>query len=118
MNHLNSVLLEGDIADTPTELKTIDGEAACTFMVNSKHYRKDGDAIKEEVTRVPIRATGRLANNCFIAFGLDDNGGVRVVGHLASDDELGLIVVAEHVEFKPRVKTDSAGKEVAGGGYS
>lgn len=105
MNHLNSVLLEGDIADAPREAKTANGKTTCTFQIDSKREHKD-DATREEVSRITVQTTGRLAESCIATLG--KAGGVRVVGHIKQDKEAGLIVVAEHVEFKPKNNASAA----------
>ena len=106
MNSLNSVLIEGDVVHGPVE--TADNR--CVFEILSA--RDEADAInggtvhKEFRFEVEARAF-RLARSCLET--LKTGRGVRVVGRLESETYTALdgmehtevVIVAEHVEFKP-----------------
>jgi hypothetical protein len=87
MNSLNSVLIEGDVAELA------EGGGVVLFIISV-----DTSAGAVFVT---IRASGRLGQAC--AENLKIGRGVRVVGRLEAG-EAGLRVYAEHVEFKPPQK--------------
>ena len=98
MNYLNSILLEGELADVPVFTTTANGLDRCTFLIAS------GD----QAPAVPVVAYSRLALRCNEL--LDKGSSVRVVGRIAQDLEASdstssfkLHLVAEHVEIKPLV---------------
>lgn len=95
MNYLNSILLEGEIADAPTITTTANGLDRCSFFIAS------GD----QAPAVPVVAYGRLALRCNEL--LDRGSSIRIVGRIAQDLEASetdstfrLHLVAEHVEIK------------------
>jgi primosomal replication protein N len=96
MKFLNSILLEGDLINTPVASTSPDGIPRCTFFLAS------GDA----APAVPVIAYGRLAMRCSEL--LDKGSSVRTVGRISQDLEASeasgsfiLHIVAEHVEIKP-----------------
>jgi single-stranded DNA-binding protein len=116
MNDINSVLVEGVVQAAPYCAMT------CRFVVSSSRVPAMSEGFTDDtpqVTKVTVIARGRLAVN--LCETLHAGQRVRVVGRLAEerwsdiepseDDELGaqttrggLIVVAEHVEFKVKLK--------------
>lgn len=95
MPYLNSILLEGELADAPTFTTTANGLDRCSFLISS------GD----QAPAVPVVAYGRLALRCNEL--LDKGSAIRIVGRLAQDREASdstssfkLHLVAEHVEIK------------------
>jgi hypothetical protein len=84
MNSLNSVLIEGAVAELAIE--------GGTFLAIISVNTAAGAVL------VTFRAAGRLGQAC--AEALKIGRGVRVVGRLEAG-EAGLRVYAEHVEFKP-----------------
>ncbi len=112
MNNLNSILLEGNLARDPELKYTEKGTAVCHFAVASNRYFKQDDEKQEEVSYFDITAWSRLAEVCNEY--LSKGRGVRVVGRLKQDrweDSEGktrskVQIIAEHVEFKPRLKKD------------
>jgi hypothetical protein len=84
MNSLNSVLIEGDVAELAIE--------GGTFLAIISVNTAAGAVL------VTFRAVGLVGQAC--AEALKIGRGVRVVGRLEAG-EAGLRVYAEHVEFKP-----------------
>ncbi len=112
MNNLNSILLEGNLVRDPELKYTEKGTAVCHFAVASNRYFKQDDEKQEEVSYFDITVWSRLAEVCNEY--LSKGRGVRVVGRLKQDrweDSEGktrskVQIIAEHVEFKPRLKKD------------
>ena len=103
MNSLNSLILEGRIANDfefiPNGLK---------FAIASSRFEKGADGeLKENISTFDVEIFGQMAT----AFGtkLVSGRGIRVVGRLSQKkwkDEEGkensrVFVVAEHIELKP-----------------
>ena len=115
MNNLNSILLEGNLVADP-ELRYIPkGTPVCSFSVACNRYFKQEEELQQEVSYFDITTWNRLAEVCNEY--LTKGRGVRVVGRLKQDrweDQEGktrskVHIVAEHVEFKPKFKTEDAG---------
>jgi single-strand DNA-binding protein len=108
MNSLNSVLVEGNLADDP-ELKTLEsGAKAAIFKVESmRFFNQDGER-KSEASFFEVEVWNKTAE--LVAKTLKKGKGVRVVGRLKQDrwaDKDGVNhskvkIVGESVEFKPR----------------
>lgn len=95
MQHLNSVLLEGELSEAPTFTTTANGIDRCSFLIAS------GD----QAPAVSVVSYGRLALRCHEL--LDKGSSIRIVGRIAQDLEASdaiasfkLHLVAEHVEIK------------------
>ncbi|HKM07538.1 MAG TPA: single-stranded DNA-binding protein [Sphaerochaeta sp.] len=109
MNNLNSVLLEGNLVRDPEKvLVGSNGNVMGKFSIAVNRYFKKANAEPvEEVMYIGVQVWGGLAEGCLNY--LKKGRGVRVVGRLRQerweDKEGGnrekIIVVAEHVEFKP-----------------
>jgi hypothetical protein len=84
MNSLNSVLIEGTVAES--------AEGAGEYLAILAVATASGDI------QVTFRAVGRLAQICAEALKL--GRGVRVVGRLAVK-EAQVYIVAEHIEIMP-----------------
>ena len=116
MNNLNSVLLEGNLTRDPESTVTKGWTTLCTFTIGvNRRYKKEGEQ-KEEVSFFEIETWGRLAENCFEY--LSKGRGVRIVGRLKQarweNDEKSfskVVIVAEHVEFKPVPSTQKNNTE-------
>jgi single-strand DNA-binding protein len=98
MNSLNSVLIEGDTVTPPRTSANAKGAAFCTFEIKSNRIFRDGDGIEEEVSEFMVQAWGKLADSCVL--NITTGRGVRIVGRLKRDKDYGVIIVAEHVEWK------------------
>ncbi|HKL57526.1 MAG TPA: single-stranded DNA-binding protein, partial [Sphaerochaeta sp.] len=119
MNNLNSVLLEGNLVRDPEEV--VIGEAAtqmAKFSIAVNRFFKNAQSEPvEEVMFISIQAWGALAKSCLQY--LQKGRGVRVVGRLRqerwTDKEGGnkerIVVVAEHVEFKPDPNSTSKAEQ-------
>ncbi|MCD6120520.1 MAG: single-stranded DNA-binding protein [Spirochaetales bacterium] len=111
MNNLNSVLIEGNLVRDPELTYTPKGTPVCKFSVATNRFFKQDDEYQKEVSYFDVTTWSRLAEVC--GEYLTKGRGVRVVGRLKQDrweDPEGntrtkVQIVAEHVEFKPQVKT-------------
>jgi len=114
MNNLNSILLEGNLVADPELRYTPNGAPVCAFCVACNRYFKQEEELQQEVSYFDITTWNRLAEVCNEY--LSKGRGVRVVGRLKQDrweDPEGktrskVHIVAEHVEFKPKFKTEDA----------
>jgi len=98
MKPLNSILIEGDLADAPVLSVGSDDLSVCSFSIVSG----------TDTPSVPIVAYSRLATRCKEL--LDRGSSIRVVGRIAQDREASaasgafkLHIIAEHIEIKPSV---------------
>ncbi len=115
MNNLNSVLLEGNLVRDPEKvLVGSNGSVMGKFSIAvNRYYKKANAESVEEVMYIGVQVWGGLAEGCLNY--LKKGRGVRVVGRLRQerweDKEGGnrekIVVVAEHVEFKPESKGKS-----------
>ena len=113
---LNSILVEGNLVRDPILRATAKGTFVCTFSIaTNRYYRQEAD-LEKEVSFFDIQAWGKLAEK---AEKIGRKGrGVRVVGRLkqerwtASDgkNHSKVLIVAEHVEFRPEFKKENAEK--------
>jgi len=116
MNHLNSILVEGNLVRDPNFRSTPSGNQVCDFTVaTNRNYKIADQKYENEVSYFDIEAWARLGSAC--AQNLKKGRGVRVVGRLKQDrwtDTEGkshsrVKIVAEHVEFKPMSKAAQEG---------
>ncbi|MFA4971778.1 MAG: single-stranded DNA-binding protein [bacterium] len=111
MDNLNSILVEGDLTNDPELSYTGKGTAVCGFAVAVTRFYKQDDQLQKEVSFFEVTSFARLAEVC--GEYLKKGRGVRVVGRLKQDrwtDTEGkpkskVVIVAERVEFKPRLKS-------------
>jgi single-strand DNA-binding protein len=114
VNNLNSVLIEGELSSDPELSYTPKGVAVCKFTVASSRMDKEEEEPRKEVSRFDVTTRARLAEAC--AEYLKAGRGVRVVGRLKSTpwnagspaEHWRVVIVAEHVEFKPTKRTADA----------
>lgn len=116
MNNLNSVLLEGNLCADPVSRTTPKGSEIVNFRIGTnRYYRLSGnDDYTQETSFFLVEVWAKLGTICKEV--LRKGRGVRVVGRLKQNswiDSQGtrrsnVIIVAEHVEFKPVIKTPDA----------
>lgn len=116
MNQMNSLILEGTIAGTPSKTDLPNGNVEAAFPIEIVRTYKNADGTKhEEVCSFDVACWGKLAEHvCSDKF--VRGRGIRVVGRLAQkrwEDETGrmcakVYVVAEHIELKPYKETEHA----------
>jgi single-strand DNA-binding protein len=106
MSNLNSVLIEGDLIRNLVFQRTSEGIPVCTFTLVSNRSFRDSSGLHKEESSIEVETTGKLAEACFTQ-GQKDCG-TRVEGRLkqnrwidANGERSAIIVVAEHVEFRP-----------------
>ncbi|GHV11859.1 single-stranded DNA-binding protein 2 [Spirochaetia bacterium] len=112
MNNLNSILIEGNLVREPLFRSTPKGTPICTFSLASNRYLKKDSGYEQEVSFFEVETWAKIAESCR---SLGHKGrGVRVVGRLKQDRWPGpdgknharIMIVAEHVEFRPEFKKD------------
>ena len=117
MNHLNSVLIEGNITREPV-LKKTSGDPVCTFVIASDRFYKKGSVKEKETGFFEIHAWGKLA---VIAHSYGHKGrGIRVEGRLKHDRWNGpdgnqrskIVIVAENLELRPENKKEAESEKV------
>jgi single-strand DNA-binding protein len=120
MNNLNSILVEGNLVKDPELSYTSKGTAVCRFTVGCNRAYKQDDQLQKEVSFFDVSTWTRLAEVC--GEYLKKGRGVRVVGRLKQDrwtDTDGkphsrVLIVAEHVEFKPQLRKEGEGEKAEG----
>jgi len=112
MNHLNSVILEGNIVNVPALKDTSNGVAVCTFKLASDRFYKKNFQLEKEVCFIEIQSWGKLAET--IGKYGNKGRGVRVSGRLKQDKWEGpdgkprskIIIVADNVELRNEESRD------------
>lgn len=118
MNHLNSIILEGNVVRQAEISEPSKGFKVCKFPLAVNRFIKNSNGeATEEVSFFDIETYGKMAEICekYSSKGR----GIRVVGRLKQNrwkDSDGknfskVFVVAEHVEYKPNFKKDDDKKE-------
>jgi len=117
MTNLCSVLIEGNMVRDPQMRSTPKGTQVCTFTMATNRYFQNGGDVEREVSFFDVETWGKLAERCEQ---LGKKGrGIRVVGRLKQSrwaDTEGkshekIVVVAEHVEFRPEFKKTETKQE-------
>jgi single-stranded DNA-binding protein len=94
MNNLNSVLIEGVIAEAP---EYSESTKQCTFAIESNRYYKADGIIRKKSNVFSVIVTGKIAE----ALSKKKKGlGVRVVGRMDTTENNTVFIEAEHVEYK------------------
>ena len=106
MNHLNSIILEGNVVKKAELSEPTAGFIVCKFplAVNRKTKTPEGE-FKEDVSFFDVETYGQMAEKC--SKYCDKGKGVRVVGRLKQSrweennvKRSRVYVIAEHVEYK------------------
>jgi single-strand DNA-binding protein len=120
MNHLNSIIIEGNIVSDPALKGTSNGVAVCKFKIASDRFYKKNFQLEKEVTFVEIESWGKLAET------IGKHGykgrGVRITGRLKQDRWDGpdgnprskLMIVANEIELRKeetRNEKEESGEE-------
>jgi single-strand DNA-binding protein len=119
VNSLNSILLEGNLTRDPESKTLSTGTQVCNFTVASDRFYRQNEGTEKEVSYFDVEAWAKLGLAC--SQNLKKGRGVRVVGRLKQDrwtDPEGktrsrVMIVAEHVEFKPMKKEIQAAVDEA-----
>jgi single-strand DNA-binding protein len=119
MNNLNSILIEGTLTKDAVLKNTAKGTAVCNLSLATNRYYKNENSMEKEVSFFDVETWSKLAETC----GSKGNKGrgVRVVGRLKQDRWNGtdgkahskVVIVAEHVEFRPEFKKNKEKEEMA-----
>jgi single-strand DNA-binding protein len=107
MNHLNSVLEEGNIIRDPqSKYDEDEKKQITTFTIASNRYFSNGNGLEKEVSFFDVVTEDKLAEGV-LSIGKKGRG-VRIVGRLRQDrwekdkkQFSRIVIVAEHVEFAP-----------------
>ncbi|MCQ2577118.1 MAG: single-stranded DNA-binding protein [Treponema sp.] len=121
MNQLNSIILEGNIVRENTLREPTPGFKVYQIpLAVNRFYKGANGETSEEVSYFDVDCYGRLAEVCKEQ--CKKGRGVRVVGRIKQDrwekdgrKESKVVVVAEHIEFKPvfvASNTDSEAKVI------
>jgi single-strand DNA-binding protein len=112
MNDLNSIMVEGTIANDPMYRKTKKGNPVCNFLISSNRFYKSLDGLERETSFFDVEAWDDLADLCQK---LGHKGRrCRVKGRIRQDrwntqkgePRTKVVIVAESVEFRPEKKGD------------
>lgn len=94
MSNLNSLIIEGNLVKNPISIT-----GKCSFIIESiRGTELNGEPIIEKY-QFEIEAYSKLGATCFEV--LKKGRGVRVVGRIKQGSTGEVVIVAEHVEFKP-----------------
>ncbi len=104
MNHLNTVLIEGNLTRDPKEIGGNSANPGCRFTIANNRYRLRNGTWEKETTFFPVLVFGRIGEAC--SRNLKRGRGVRVCGRLKQDFTKNgttdtTYILAEHVEFQP-----------------
>lgn len=96
MNHLNSVVVEGNVKGSVNYTEQV---STSVFEIEVRREFKDGiGKMKTEFAVFPIKCTGNRA--LYVVKDAVDGRGVRVVGRLMNSGSQ-VMVFAEAIEWKP-----------------
>lgn len=119
MNNINCLIVEGNITRVPEFKTTAHGYPVCRLPIAVNHYYKkaNSDEYVDEVSYFDVETFGKLAEIC--AKFSQKGRGISVVGRIKQNrwkSEEGkpqsrVTIVAEKVEFKPRVNGNSVESE-------
>jgi single-strand DNA-binding protein len=122
INHLNSIIIEGNIANDPV-LKETCNKMVCNFVIASDRFFKRDFLTEKEAGFFDVEVWGKMAET------VGNHGykgrGVRVTGHLKQDRWTGkdgkikskVVIAAENVELrneKPAGKKEESVEENVG----
>lgn len=111
MTQLNSVILEGNVTRLPDIRETAKGFKVCRIPIAiNRYYRGSDGKSTQEVSYFDVETFGKMAEKS--EQNVEVGRGLRVVGRLKQNrwtnaegvKSSRVTVIAEHLEFKPRVK--------------
>lgn len=121
MNNINCLIVEGNITQNVDFKTTTHGYPVCRIPIAVNHvYKKaNTDEYVDEVSYFDIETFGKLAEIC--AKFSEKGRGVSVVGRIKQNrwksedgkNQSRVTIIAEKVEFKPRLNGSSSKKDVA-----
>lgn len=121
MNNINCLIVEGNITRVPEFKTTAHGYPICRLPIAVNHYyrKNNSDEYVDEVSYFDVETFGKLAEIC--AKFSQKGRGISVVGRIKqnrwkSEDgkaQSRITIVAEKVEFKPRVNASSEDSKTA-----
>lgn len=115
MNQLNSIILEGNVTRKAEINQTPHGFKACKIPIAVNRFYKSIDGKRvQEVSFFDVEAFGKLAD--FSEKNVEIGRGIRIVGRLKQGrwknaegkTRSRVSVIAEHIEFRPRIKRETA----------
>jgi single-strand DNA-binding protein len=110
MNHLNSVLIEGNACRDAEIKTTASGALIGKMSIAVNRYYKSGDGFEKEVSFFDVDTFGKIAELC--AEKCRKGVALRIVGRLKQSRWIGkdgtnrsqVIIIAEHVEFRQKTQ--------------
>ncbi len=117
MNQLNSIIIEGNLCNTPEIKETANKSKLATFsMAVNRYYKKSDGTFEQEVSYFDVEAWGKLVES--VGKNAAKGCGCRVVGRLKQarwKDENGksfskVSIVAEHIDFMKNSTTSEEPK--------
>lgn len=121
MNNINCLIVEGNITQNPEFKTTVHGNPICKLPIAVNHYYKkaNSDEYVDEVSYFDVETFGKLAEIC--AKFSQKGRGVSVVGRIKQNrwktedgkNASRVTIIAEKVEFKPRLSGNSEKGESA-----
>jgi single-strand DNA-binding protein len=114
MNQQNLVILEGNACRDAEIKKTANGALIGKMSLAVNRYYKSGENFEKEVSFFDVDCFGEVARLC--GEKVKKGSEIRVTGRLKQNrweqegqKRTAVIVVAEHVEFSSKAKTDASG---------
>ena len=120
MNNLNSILIEGNLVRDPEYRTTPKGTSVSKISIACNRFFRQDNNLEKEVGFFDVESWGKNAER------VNQHGhkgrGVRVVGRLKQDRWQSadgkamsrVIIVAEHVEFRPDFQQNQSPAEESG----
>ncbi|WP_288983135.1 single-stranded DNA-binding protein [uncultured Treponema sp.] len=111
MNCMNNLIIEGNITEKPKLETLCNGTKLCSVNIAvSRTCKNSAGDFEEEVSYFDIITYGNMAEVC--SANCEKGRGIRVVGRLRQEkwtdgngkEHSKIVVVAEHIEFKPLIK--------------
>ncbi|GMO15732.1 MAG: hypothetical protein Ta2A_25840 [Treponemataceae bacterium] len=121
MNSINSIIVEGNVVRTPEIHETQKGSAYCKFAIAvNRWYKSNHGEVQQEVSFFDIETWNDLAKMC--AESCEKGRGIRIVGRLRQNrwqdtdgkNQSRVLIIAEHVELKPKFNASPAGEAERG----
>ena len=95
MNHLNSILVEGFIAENP---EYSESEKQCTFNIKSLRYERNDGGIVKKIKIFSVVVTGKIGEECSTK---KKGEGLRIIGRLETTENNAVIIEAESIQDRP-----------------
>ena len=114
MNHLNSIILEGNVTRKPEVRQFDNGTSVCKIGIAvDRSYRNQDGSFSNEVSFFNVDLFGKYAQQ--YAEKITIGRGIRIIGRIKQErwttadgkNNSRVTVVAEHIYLKPIIKKDT-----------